>query len=795
MKNRHWLFVLVILGSLGYGLLWFLFPRFDNSAKIHFQLDRAQSIARASEFVTKNGYDISSSSIGVTAANEKETIEYLQFHAPSETEVKLLAPTLFNVRFVDFQNNRSLNVFLSPSGQVMEFKKAEKPSGEGKQTNSFSKEEAQRSFAEILGNSASDFQFISESEPEKGAKKFSWKHVSPDDPELTVRAEASYTANKLTAFDLKPGIPAAYKSPRTKSTAALDSLTAVLLVLIFIAACVLYFLNLNRKALDHRTALVFFAITFLSAISLSILTDASQSVVVNAGGGPPISPFIRLGLAYLVIGMVSIGLALFMGLAWASGEACHAKNQTGKFAVMSSFLRGNWYSKRFAQSLLAGLFGGGIATIIPFLAAYFAHLPSLPHQITDANDTFNSASPALAVIFGSVVEGKFFYLTILFAFLFPILKIYLKSRPVFVVTMAFLGILFFTDSNSLTSKYSLTLKFMTAAMILGLYFLLYLKFDFFAVLAANTASALTLNAFALYHQPSPVVHAAGLKALVLLGLVTVVSLVLTQLAPNKEIAERELLNSDEDQDERARLLAEFGVARKAQEKLLPAEAPQIQGFDIAALCRPARECAGDLFDFIPLSDGKLGIVVADVSGKGVPAALYMTLTKGLLTSISETHSDPGEILREVNKHLYEVCKRKSFVTLALGVLDPHDKTMTYARAGHNPSLWRNATKHKWLKPSGIGLGLNSGKTFDRLLKVEKLQLTADDVLVFYSDGITEAMNRTQEEYGEDRLLAATKATDGLNATDAMHSIMKDVGNFLGEVLPQDDQTLLVVRVT
>ena len=272
---------------------------------------------------------------------------------------------------------------------------------------------------------------------------------------------------------------------------------------------------------------------------------------------------------------------------------------------------------------------------------------------------------------------------------------------------------------------------------------------------------------------------------------------LTQTARKTEVEPRQLLHPHEDQAERERLKAEFGVARRAQENLLPASAPQLPGFGIAALCHPARECGGDLYDFIPLADDKLGIVVADVSGKGVPAALYMTLTKGLLRSVSEEHSDPGEILRVVNKHLYEVCKRKVFVTLFFAVLDPATKTLTYARAGHNPPVWRKQFDQSigFLKPAGIGLGLNAGKSFDRVLAVETINLTRDDLLIFYSDGITEAMNELQEEYGEERLMEVAAITDGMGAEESLSAIFAHVSNFLGKTLPQDDQTLVVVRVT
>ena len=132
-----------------------------------------------------------------------------------------------------------------------------------------------------------------------------------------------------------------------------------------------------------------------------------------------------------------------------------------------------------------------------------------------------------------------------------------------------------------------------------------------------------------------------------------------------------------------------------------------------------------------------------------------------------------------------------------GVLDPAAKTLTYARAGHNPPVWRRQAEQatQWLKPPGIGLGLNAGKSFDRVLKVEQIQLSRNDLLIFYSDGISEAMNEHQEEYGEERLEQVAAFTDGMGAEESLSAVFVNVSNFLGQVLPQDDQTLVVVRVT
>jgi sigma-B regulation protein RsbU (phosphoserine phosphatase) len=290
---------------------------------------------------------------------------------------------------------------------------------------------------------------------------------------------------------------------------------------------------------------------------------------------------------------------------------------------------------------------------------------------------------------------------------------------------------------------------------------------------------------------------SGWNILVGLGALTVISFVgylRSRDVTQEEIAVPPGLLST--RSERDRLKAEFDVARRAQQQMLPDAPPKIEGLEIAAVCQPSREVGGDLYDFILLPGGKLGIVVADVSGKGVPASLFMTLTKGLLDSVSEEQTDPGEILREVNRHLYEVCQRKVFVTLFLGVIDPVTKTMNYARAGHNPTVFHRPSEPATLllKPAGMGLGLNNGKIFDKSLKVETLRLEPNDSLFFYSDGITEAMNEENEEYGEQRLMDIAAKTDGLTAEEMLNTVMNDVNAFLGKVPQQDDQTLVVVRI-
>jgi sigma-B regulation protein RsbU (phosphoserine phosphatase) len=324
----------------------------------------------------------------------------------------------------------------------------------------------------------------------------------------------------------------------------------------------------------------------------------------------------------------------------------------------------------------------------------------------------------------------------------------------------------------------------------------YRRFDLLAVIFAVMTAETATSAASLLAQPSAPLRAAGAYALVTLGVL--LALALVGAWRGREVPQEFFEAADQaaSRAARERLRAEFDVARRAQEQMLPSAPPALPGYQIAATCQPAKEVGGDLYDFLPLLDGRLGIVVADVSGKGVPASLYMTLTKGLLASVAEERVDPGEILREVNRHLYEVCRQKIFVTVFLGVIDPVARTLTYARAGHNPPVWHRAAlaSATLLRAPGLGLGLNGGQLFNRILAVERIRLEPDDTLFFYSDGITEAMNASGEPYGEERLLAIAARTDGLGAEAARDAVLADVGAFLGETPPQDDQTLVVVRV-
>jgi len=226
-------------------------------------------------------------------------------------------------------------------------------------------------------------------------------------------------------------------------------------------------------------------------------------------------------------------------------------------------------------------------------------------------------------------------------------------------------------------------------------------------------------------------------------------------------------------------------ARLMQQALLPKSSPYIPGFVISGLSVPAGAVGGDWYDFIPFADGRLGLVLADVSGKGMAAALLMSATRGMLRSLAEANCSPGEVLTKLNGLLVEDFPAGKFVTLVYGVLDPETRVLTFANAGHLHPLFIDENGARFVDTErGIPLGLNCGDYSETAVT-----LSPGSRLVFYSDGITEAVNEVDEEYGLERL-AQHAARRGASAV----SVVDDVRAFANGVGLRDDASLVFVGV-
>jgi sigma-B regulation protein RsbU (phosphoserine phosphatase) len=235
--------------------------------------------------------------------------------------------------------------------------------------------------------------------------------------------------------------------------------------------------------------------------------------------------------------------------------------------------------------------------------------------------------------------------------------------------------------------------------------------------------------------------------------------------------------------EKDRLARELNEARNVQLSLFPDWRPEIPGFEIAGICIPCREVGGDWFDYIPLEEGKLAIVLADVSGKGSGAALLMASTRSILRMFADKGLSPGEVLSGVNKILVKDFPSTRFVTMIYAILNPADKSITYSNAAHPLPVFADQVNVKLLNSeTGFPLGIQ-----EDVYPEHKIEMRPGSRLLFYSDGISEAMNSNEEEYSEERIKQQMK-----NPEISLDSIIKDVNIYMNSPAA-DDMTMVIIK--
>ncbi len=246
--------------------------------------------------------------------------------------------------------------------------------------------------------------------------------------------------------------------------------------------------------------------------------------------------------------------------------------------------------------------------------------------------------------------------------------------------------------------------------------------------------------------------------------------------------------------EKRALEHEMNVAREIQENLLPQKLPDIRNYDFAALNLPAKAIGGDYYDYIMLPENHLRFCIADVCGKGIPAALIMATLRTTM-HFQKSDFDPesvGRLVSRINRVMFESTPLSRFVTLFYGELNLNNGNLLYVNAGHNPPYFCPISENpRQLRVGGMALGLVKESEF----QVGQLQIKPGDLLLLYTDGVTEAMNASYDEYGDERLLLFLKEHRNNNSADLMNKIVADVSAHLDGMQQNDDLTMAVIKRT
>lgn len=241
--------------------------------------------------------------------------------------------------------------------------------------------------------------------------------------------------------------------------------------------------------------------------------------------------------------------------------------------------------------------------------------------------------------------------------------------------------------------------------------------------------------------------------------------------------------------EQQRLSTELRVAREIQIGFLPDQLPTLPGYEFAARWEPAREIGGDFYDFIPLQNGRLGLVIADVADKGIPAALYMALSRTTMRLVTARDPSPAEALQRVNAAILDTTYSDLFVTMFYLVIDPRSHLVRYASGGHGLALLVQEKEIIPLRSKGMALGILP----DIYIEERWQGLAPGDVIILYTDGVTDAVNDRMEDYGKERFYRRIRALWGRSADEMAAGIYEDVRAWKGEAPRYDDFTLVIAR--
>ncbi len=243
--------------------------------------------------------------------------------------------------------------------------------------------------------------------------------------------------------------------------------------------------------------------------------------------------------------------------------------------------------------------------------------------------------------------------------------------------------------------------------------------------------------------------------------------------------------------QRERLNRELEIAREVQQRLFPQAGPAVQGLDYAGKCRPASSVGGDYYDFVSMCDGRLGIAIGDISGKGVPAALLMASLQASLRGLAIANPPQLSTLMEnLNRLVFDASPSNRYATFFYGVYDPSTLEFVYVNGGHNPPMVFRGTEVLRLETGGPVIGLFGLARYEQAW----VQFHPGDTLVLFTDGVSEAMNHEDEEFDEPRLMDAVRSGEGLNAAELIDHVMRVCDDFVAGAPQHDDMTLVIARV-
>ena len=779
MRRNQWAAWALTGAAAAMFLLW-AFPRLHPAARLGLKYDRQGYLEQGRLAAAKNGVDAAGWR-GYALLDTQRRNQDLHRMMPRNQTAAAFPEAQVETNFLP-KAGSTAKVTMRQDGRPLEWKLPVPAKGTG---DAQAEAVARKAFEEIAGAEAA--RYAPEGDPATDSEGVTYKWRRSDTVagvpalviEVSVKNGRAWHTRSILEYPMMPRRLDALPVYRATAT----TLWFILLLLAVVVPVLREGGGAAARALKDKSTLRLSVAAAAVFTVTAILEWDDDMIGVSAVSG------VSLEILSLVLGGVIIGLMFYM---MSAATALNARVHAGRIRGFRLLGTPAFLSRTTGTELLGGWLMAPVVAAMPLFLCAITRAPLFKGY----SDSFPLGRWPVADALTDAAAQETIAVVALMGALIPLANRWFRAGWLRWLAMAVFATMTFSMLNA-PFREPAAMNVVSAVADGAIMLLLYARFGMLGALSGHCSARILTAAGVLLVQPAAGLHGSGWGILLAFGAIGAGALTLAARGPE---AVAELYGESgtrvEARSRREELLAEFNVARSAQQQMLPSQPPVLDGYSIAASCEPAREVGGDLYDFLRLREGRWGIGVADVSGKGVPAALYMTLTKGLLCAAAQESDDPKQILGAVNRHLRTVTKRKMFVTMAMGVLDPEGRRMEYVRAGHNPVVWRRpeAGETRLLAGAGIGLGIAGPALFAKTLVAETLELAPGDALVFYSDGLTEAMNGGLEQFGEERLIAAVENADGMHAEATRDSILREVKQFLGGGHSQDDLTIAVVRV-
>ncbi len=768
MSRKRVLVVLAVglVGCIGYILFAWLFPRFSTGAQWNIRFGAEESIERARAVAAKHGLDVT----GWAAESAVRVDRKLN---DAQIVVGFRHPSVRHPTTAD----EAVGISLDPAGRPTAVIHEREPRAGDDITVDAARPLAERALRELVPDAAAYRSVAQEDLGDEGVR-FRWERGGAD-PNVVLRASAVVAGSEVR--DIRYELELTEQGSRRNNRSpvnVLDTVSDITVILSGLFGLVLYVIASGRRVIPQRLALTLAGIAWL--VLLVEMVSGLDPRLVNLFRGSNNSGRWTLILAAAFVAIPGT-LAVLGGY-----PSARRRFPRQLVSLEELLLRGRITSRSVGTALVTGIAAGGWIAVVPHLIRATGLFGN--YRVDDAFDDPLFLSGALPLELHSAVIVPLIAFALLGSFVQDKLRAVMSGGVGAIITLVLAMVVLSNDNVE-----SIVAALLAAVIVALIFDQLFRRGDLLMLIAAAASAAWAINGASRLVQPAPSIQTDG-RIVVIVGIVVAAAALAIALwgtvkpylpwEPRPARAERE------------RIQAELNVARQAQEQMLPATPPELAGTSIASFCRPARQVGGDLFDFVAMSDGTVGIAVADVSGKGVPAALVMTITKGLLLAASDGRSEPLEILADVNSGIHSLGNRSVFVTMLFGVFDPAARTFHFVRAGHTPLLWRKASGEVvTLSPRGIGIGMTGPRAFSTLCERRTITTAPGDFLILYSDGVNEAMNEHTEEFGDERLLTTVRdrITNATTAEEARAILVKAVDDFRGTAPAHDDMTLVVLK--